>query len=88
MTFPCPLEAKADVCNKRNMPLDKPLSNPHYEDMKSFLNASELAKLVGVDRATIARWIKKGVIKGAVKRPGSQHWMIPMAACATLIRQP
>lgn len=55
--------------------------------MKSFLNASEVARLVGVDRATIARWIKKGIIKSAVRPPGSQKWMIPMAECEALMKQ-
>jgi excisionase family DNA binding protein len=48
--------------------------------MKLFLNASEVAKLIGVDRATVIRWIRKGIIKGVVRPPGSQRWQIPLSA--------
>jgi excisionase family DNA binding protein len=48
--------------------------------MKQFLNASEVAKLLGVDRATVIRWIKKGAISGVVRPPGSQQWKIPLSA--------
>ena len=53
--------------------------------MRLFLNASEVAKLVNVDRATVARWIKKGVIKDAMKLSGSQNWRIPLASYQQLI---
>jgi len=48
--------------------------------MKQFLNASEVARILGVDRATVIRWIKKGVIKGVVRPPGAQRWQIPLVA--------
>jgi hypothetical protein len=53
--------------------------------MRLFLNASEVAKLISVDRATVARWIKKGVIKDAIKLSGSQNWQIPLSSYQTLV---
>lgn len=54
--------------------------------MRAFLNASEVAKLLNVDRATVSRWIKKGVVKGAVRPSGSQNWRIPLASYQELIK--
>ncbi len=54
--------------------------------MKAFLNASEIAKLLKVDRATVSRWVKKGVIKGAVRPSGSQNWRIPLSSYQELIK--
>jgi excisionase family DNA binding protein len=48
--------------------------------MKQFFNASEVAKLLGVDRATVTRWIRRGMIKGVVRPTGSQQWKIPLSA--------
>lgn len=45
--------------------------------MKQFLNAAEIAKLMEVDRATITRWIKKGLLK-AERIPGTKSWRIPL----------
>ena len=56
-------------------------------DMKAYLNASEVAKLLNVDRATITRWVKKGVIKGVVRPENTQQWRIPMASCEELLKQ-
>ncbi len=54
--------------------------------VKIFLNASEVAKLLNVDRATVTRWIRKGVIKG-VKRPiGTQRWHIPLTSYEELVK--
>ena len=54
--------------------------------MRSYLNAAELARLLNVDRATITRWIEKGIIKG-VKRPqGSKNWRIPLSAYEELMK--
>src|SRR6266487_5750693 len=50
------------------MPLDKQVEIIYVEYVKAFLNASEAARILQVDRATITRWIKKGVIHGA-RRP-------------------
>jgi excisionase family DNA binding protein len=54
--------------------------------MKQYLNASEVAKLLEVDRATVSRWIKKGVIKGAIRPENSQQWRIPIVACQALLK--
>ncbi len=45
--------------------------------MKVFLNASEAARILDVDRATVTRWIKKGMIKGVVRPDNTQQWRIP-----------
>jgi len=54
--------------------------------MKSFFNASEVAKLLKVDRATVTRWIKKGIIKGAIRPKGSQNWRIPLSSYEELVK--
>ncbi len=48
--------------------------------MKTYLNASEVAKLLSVDRATVSRWIKKGVIKGVFRPDDKQQWRIPLSS--------
>jgi excisionase family DNA binding protein len=48
--------------------------------MKLHLNASEVARLLYVDRATVSRWIKKGIIKEAQRPRGTRHWRIPLSA--------
>jgi excisionase family DNA binding protein len=55
--------------------------------MKAYLNASEVAKLLKVDRATVVRWIRKGLIKEAFRPKGAQNWRIPLAAYQELIKQ-
>jgi excisionase family DNA binding protein len=52
----------------------------YFRGMKSFLNASEVARLLNVDRATVSRWIRKGLIKGAVRPTTSQSWRIPLSS--------
>lgn len=54
--------------------------------MKAYLNASEVAKLLNVDRATITRWVKKGVIKGAQRPSNTQQWRIPLASYEELLK--
>ena len=54
--------------------------------MKAYLNASEVAKLLNVDRATITRWVKKGVIKGANRPNKTQQWRIPLASYEELLK--
>ena len=54
--------------------------SPIVEVMKLFLNAAEVAKLLNVDRATVSRWVKKGLIKGVVRPTGSRNWRIPLAS--------
>lgn len=54
--------------------------------VKYFLNASEVAGLLNVDRATVTRWIKRGLIKGAVRPASTQQWRIPLRSYEALIR--
>jgi excisionase family DNA binding protein len=54
--------------------------------MKAYLNASELAKLLGVDRTTVSRWVQRGVIKGAVRAANNQQWRIPLEAYTKLLK--
>lgn len=54
--------------------------------MKLFLNASEVAKLLNVDRATVTRWVKKGLIKGVVRPAGARTWRIPLASYEALLK--
>jgi excisionase family DNA binding protein len=54
--------------------------------MKAFLNAAEVAKLLKVNRATVTRWLKKGLVKNAI-RPGKGHqWRIPLASYEELTK--
>ncbi len=55
--------------------------------MKTYLNASEVAKLLKVDCATVTRWAQQGKIKGAVRIDGKHQWRIPIAAYEELIKQ-
>jgi len=55
--------------------------------MKAFLSASEVAKLINVDRATVTRWIKKGMVKGVIRPEGSQQWRIPISTYQELLKQ-
>ena len=54
--------------------------------MKLFLNASEVAKLLKVDRATVTRWVKKGLIKGVIRPKGARMWRIPLASYQDLLK--
>ncbi|MBI3732421.1 MAG: helix-turn-helix domain-containing protein [Chloroflexi bacterium] len=53
--------------------------------MKRFLNASEVARLLQVDRATITRWIKRGVLDAG--RIGRSRWRIPLSSYEPLIKK-
>jgi len=55
--------------------------------MKAYLNASEIAKLLKVDRATVARWAQKGHLQGAIRLKGKQQWRIPLSTYAALVKQ-
>jgi excisionase family DNA binding protein len=55
--------------------------------MKSYLNASEVAKLLNVDRATVSRWIKDGKVKGAIHIEKSHQWRIPISSYEELVKQ-
>lgn len=54
--------------------------------MKTFLNASEVAKILRVDRATVSRWLKNGKIKGAIRPDSAHQWRIPMSAVEDLMK--
>jgi len=54
--------------------------------MKAYLNASEVAKLLNVDRATVSRWIKKGVLKGVFRPDDQQQWRIPLSSYEDLVK--
>lgn len=54
--------------------------------MKAFLNASDIARLLNVDRATISRWIKRGLIKGAIRPESGTTWRIPLSAYEQLVK--
>jgi excisionase family DNA binding protein len=55
--------------------------------MKAYLNASEVARLLNVDRATVTRWVKKGVIKGVIRPKDTQNWRIPFSSLEELLKQ-
>ena len=69
------------------MSLDNLLQSFYGRDMKAYLNASEVAKLLNVDRATVSRWIKKGVIQGAFRPDNNQQWRIPLSSYEALVKQ-
>jgi excisionase family DNA binding protein len=54
--------------------------------MKSFLNASEVAKLLKVDRATVTRWASQGKIKDAIRMEKSHQWRIPISSYEELVK--
>ncbi len=54
--------------------------------MKAYLNASEVARTLGVDRTTVSRWVKRGVIKGAIRAANNQQWRIPLEAYNKLLK--
>jgi len=45
--------------------------------MKTFFNASEVARLLGCNPSTVKRWLDKGLIKGAFQPSGGKQWRIP-----------
>lgn len=55
-------------------------------DMKAFLNASEVARLLGVNRATVSRWAQKGIIPGVLRPERTRQWHIPLDAYNKLVR--
>jgi excisionase family DNA binding protein len=54
--------------------------------MKGYLNASEIAKLLKVDRATVTRWAQRGKLKGAIRIGKSHQWRIPFSAFEDLLK--
>ncbi len=72
-------------CNICNIaPLDRGISILYIDSMKSFLTANELARLLNVDRATVTRWIRRGIIPGVHRVHGTRNWRIPFVAYQTL----
>ncbi len=55
--------------------------------MKAYLNASEIAKLLKVNRATVTRWAKKGIFRGAIQVKGTHQWRIPLSAYEEVVKQ-
>jgi excisionase family DNA binding protein len=55
--------------------------------MKAYLNASEVAKLLNVDRATVTRWAQRGQLKGAIRLESKQQWRIPLSTYEQLVKQ-
>jgi excisionase family DNA binding protein len=55
--------------------------------MKAYLNASEIAKILKVDRATVTRWAQQGKFKGAVRIEKLHQWRIPLASVEQLMKQ-
>jgi predicted site-specific integrase-resolvase len=54
--------------------------------MKLYLTASETAKVLQVDRATVSRWAKQGKFKGAVRIDKPPIWQIPLASVESLMK--
>jgi excisionase family DNA binding protein len=54
--------------------------------MKRYLNASEIAKLLKVDRATVMRWAHQGKFNGAVQVGKSHQWRIPLSAFEEIVK--
>lgn len=59
--------------------IDNSIFNPYYYKMKRYLNASDVARILKVDRATIIRWIKSNLIKGEQKPSGRREWVISIS---------
>jgi predicted site-specific integrase-resolvase len=55
--------------------------------MKAYLNASEISRLLKVNRATITRWAKKGIFKGAIQVEGTHQWRIPLSSYEEVVKQ-
>lgn len=74
-------------CNICNIaPLDKRVSILYVGIMKPYLTANEVARLISVDRATVTRWIRRGVLKGAHRPHGTHNWRIPLATYQALVQ--
>jgi excisionase family DNA binding protein len=55
--------------------------------MKAYLNASEVARLLKVDRATVTRWAQQGKLKGAVRIGKDHQWRIPLSSYEELVNK-
>ena len=79
-------EVIALLQHPQHIHIDKGLSIFYRGLMKPYLNASEVAKLLDVDRATIIRWIRRGVVKGAQRPEGARRWRIPLSSYEALAK--
>ena len=87
LDFSCKPKTRLLPCNRCNkLPLDNRLATSYHEEVKSYLNASEVARLLNVDRATVSRWIKKGLIEGVMRPKGSQQYRIPLTSCQQFVK--
>lgn len=48
--------------------------------MKQFLNAAEIARIQGVDRSTVAKWIKRGKFKNVTRLGGTGPYRVPLSS--------
>jgi hypothetical protein len=55
--------------------------------MKRLLNASDVARLLKVDRATIIRKIKRGEIQGEQQAEGRKEWLVPLSVYEELLKK-
>jgi len=53
--------------------------------VKQFFNAAEIARIVKVDRATVTRWIEKGLLEA--ERFGKSRWRILFSSYQKLVKQ-
>jgi len=55
--------------------------------MRQHLNAAEVARLMGVDKSTVVKWVNKGLF-GDVARPAdSGQYRIPLTAYEAFLRE-
>jgi predicted site-specific integrase-resolvase len=54
--------------------------------MRLYLTATEAAKVLQVDRATVSRWAKQGKFKDAVKKDNPPTWQIPLTSVESLVK--
>ena len=66
--------------------LDSVFAVVYSREMKAYLNASEISKLLKVNRATVTRWAKKGVFRGAIQVKGTHQWRIPLSAYEEVVK--
>lgn len=48
--------------------------------MKQFLNAAEIARIHGVDRSTVAKWIKHRKFKNVTRLGGTGPYRVPLSS--------
>ena len=54
--------------------------------MKQYLNAAEIARLQGVDKSTVCKWIKKGQFKNYFRPGGKGEYHIPLSSYEEWLR--